>query len=76
LVLEPVPACYPQDIHWIGIESIYSYLKKEEQLGLNIDLRFGSAERLDAEDNSMDAVVGTLFCMCQIFLFAGSLTDS
>jgi len=28
---------------------------------LNIDLRFGSAERLDAEDNSMDAVVGTLF---------------
>jgi len=48
---------------------MHSYLKKEaDQLGLKIDLR-GTAERLDAEDNSMDAVVGTLFCVqCQILL--------
>lgn len=60
---------YPKDIHWIGIEPnpyMHSYLKKEaEQLGLNIDIRTGTAERIDAEDNSMDTVVSTLV-LCSV----------
>jgi len=46
---------------------MHSYLKKEaDQLGLKIDLRGGTAERLAAEDNSMDAVVTlVLFVFCQ-----------
>lgn len=69
---------YPQDIHWIGIEPnpyMHSYLKKEaDRLGLNIDLRFGSAERLDAEDNSMDAVVSTLV-LCSVPNLPGTLQE-
>jgi ubiquinone/menaquinone biosynthesis C-methylase UbiE len=60
---------YPKDIHWIGIEPnthTHSYLqKKAEKLGLNIDLRIGSAEWLDAEDNSIDTVVSTLV-LCSV----------
>lgn len=69
---------YPQDIHWIGIEPnpyMHSYLKKEaDRLGLKIDLRFGSAERLDAEDNSMDAVVTTLV-LCSVPNLPGTLQE-
>ncbi|MBW4677220.1 MAG: class I SAM-dependent methyltransferase [Desmonostoc geniculatum HA4340-LM1] len=58
---------YPQNIHLIGMEpdiQMHSYLQKQaKQLGLNIDLRIGNAEWLDAEDNSVDTVVTTLlFC--------------
>jgi ubiquinone/menaquinone biosynthesis C-methylase UbiE len=60
---------YPKDIHWIGIEPnpyMHSYLNKEaERLGLNINIRNCSAERIDAEDNSMDAVVSTLV-LCSV----------
>ncbi|MDZ8030671.1 MULTISPECIES: class I SAM-dependent methyltransferase [unclassified Nostoc] len=60
---------YPKDIHWIGIEPNshrHSSLQKQaEKLGLNIDLRIGNAEWLDAEDNSIDTVVSTLF-LCYV----------
>jgi len=60
---------YPSDIHWIGIEPnpyMHLYLKKEaERLGLNINIRSGTAERIDTEDNSMDAVVSTLV-LCSV----------
>ena len=60
---------YPKDIHWIGIEPnsyMHSYLNKEaEKLGLNIDIRTGTAERIDAEDNSIDTVVSTLV-LCSV----------
>ncbi|MEH1817663.1 MAG: class I SAM-dependent methyltransferase [Nostoc sp.] len=60
---------YPKDIHWIGIEPnphTHSYLKKQaEKLNLNIDLRIGNAEWLDAEDNSIDTVVSTLV-LCSV----------
>ncbi|MEC4892375.1 MAG: class I SAM-dependent methyltransferase [Oscillatoria sp. PMC 1050.18] len=60
---------YPADIHWIGIEPnrfMYPYLKREaERLGLDIDLRLGTSERLDIEDNSIDAVVSTLV-LCSV----------
>jgi len=55
---------YPTNIHWIGIEPnpfMHSYLQQEaERLGLgNIELRLGSAEKLEVEDNSIDFVVST-----------------
>ncbi|QKQ74622.1 class I SAM-dependent methyltransferase [Nostoc sp. TCL240-02] len=60
---------YPKDIHWIGIEPnphMHSYLRKQaKKLGLNIDLRIGNAEWLDAEDNSIDTVVSTLV-LCSV----------
>ncbi|MEH2215359.1 class I SAM-dependent methyltransferase [Nostoc sp.] len=60
---------YPKDIHWIGIEpnsQTHSSLQKQaEKLGLNIDLRIGNAEWLDAEDNSIDTVVSTLV-LCSV----------
>ncbi|MEH2203633.1 MAG: class I SAM-dependent methyltransferase [Nostoc sp.] len=60
---------YPKDIHWIGIEPnshTHSSLQKQaEKLDLNIDLRIGNAEWLDAEDNSIDTVVSTLV-LCSV----------
>ncbi|MBD2521143.1 class I SAM-dependent methyltransferase [Nostoc sp. FACHB-133] len=60
---------YPKDIYWIGIEPnphMHSYLQKQaKKLGLNIDLRIGNAEWLDAEDNSIDTVVSTLV-LCSV----------
>lgn len=60
---------YPKDIHWIGIEPnphMHSYVHKQaDKLGLNIDLRIGNAEWLDAEDNSIDTVVSTLV-LCSV----------
>jgi len=54
---------------------MHSYLKKEaDQLGLNIDLRSGTAERLAAEDNSMDAVVSTLV-LCSVPNLTGTLQE-
>ncbi|MEH2287273.1 class I SAM-dependent methyltransferase [Nostoc sp.] len=60
---------YPKNIHWIGIESnldTHSSLQKQaEKLSLNIDLRIGNAEWLDAKDNSIDTVISTLV-LCSV----------
>lgn len=60
---------YPPNIHLIGMEpdlQMHSYLRKQaKQLGLNIDIRFGNAEWLDIEDNSVDTVVTTLL-LCSV----------
>jgi len=61
---------YPTDIHWIGVEPnpfMHSYLEQEaEQVGLNrIDIKSGSAERIEVEDNSVDAVVST-YVLCSV----------
>lgn len=61
---------YPKEISWIGIEPnpyMHPYLKTEaEKFGFNnADIRSISAERLEAEDNSMDAVVSTLV-LCSV----------
>ena len=63
--LAPNPA-----LHWIGIEPnpyMHPYLKEQAaRVGLaRPDLRTGSAERLDAEDESADAVIGTLV-LCSV----------
>lgn len=69
---------YPRDIHWIGIEPnpfMHSYLQKEaDKLGLNIDIRTGTAEKLDAEDNSVDIVISTLV-LCSVPNLANTLQE-
>lgn len=60
---------YPKGIHWIGVEPnpyMHSYLQTEaEKLGLNIDIRTHSAQSLEFEDNSIDAIVSTLV-LCSV----------
>ncbi|WP_036488459.1 class I SAM-dependent methyltransferase [Myxosarcina sp. GI1] len=60
---------YPGDVRWLGIEPnthMYPYLLQEaERVRLNIDIKNGTAERLDVEDNSIDAVVSTLV-LCSV----------
>lgn len=69
---------YPKDIYWIGIEPnpyMHSYLKKAaEKLGLNIDIRTGTAEQINAEDNSIDTVVSTLV-LCSVPNLAATLQE-
>ena len=85
LVLEIGPGAganlsyYPSEIYWIGIEPnpfMHQYLKQEaERLGLKkIELRLGSAERLDVEDNSIDAVVST-HVLCSVTDLATTLQE-
>ncbi|MGH9785890.1 MAG: class I SAM-dependent methyltransferase [Terriglobia bacterium] len=60
---------YPSGIRWLGVEPnpyMYRHLKTAAaRAGLQVDLRPGMAERLPAEDNSMDAVVSTLV-LCSV----------
>lgn len=60
---------YPAGIYWIGVEPnpfMHPYLRKEaEKFGLDIELRNGTAEHLELEDNSMDTVVSTLV-LCSV----------
>lgn len=69
---------YPSDIQWIGIEPnpfMHSYLQKEaDKLGLNIDIRIGTAEKLDAEDNSIDTVISTLV-LCSVPNLSNTLQE-
>ena len=55
-------------IRWTGVEPnrfMEPYLENEAQrLGMQIDLRTGLAHHLPVEDNSVDAVVGTLVLCC------------
>ena len=60
---------YPSDIRWLGVEPngyMYPYLRTAAaRVGLQVDLRPGTAEWLPAEDNSMDTVVSTLV-LCSV----------
>ena len=53
----------PVGIRWIGVEPnifMHGYLRELGlKLGLNIDIRVGTAEQLPIPDNSMDAVIST-----------------
>src|SRR5579883_528189 len=74
----PNLAYYPRDIHWIGVEPnpfMHLYLRREaERLGLDIDLHNGTAEHLEVEDNSMDAVISTLV-LCSVDNLAAVLQE-
>lgn len=69
---------YPAGIRWIGIEPnpfMHPYLRKEaDRLGLRVELRDGTAERLDFADGSLDAVVSTLV-LCSVRDLAGTLGE-
>lgn len=69
---------YSSDIHWVGVEPnpfMYPYLKQEaERLGLDIDIQSGTAEQLEVDDNSMDAVISTLV-LCSVGDLAGTLRE-
>lgn len=60
---------YPADIRWIGVEPnpfMHPHLQRAAgQAGLAVEIREGTAERLDAPDNSVDAVVSTLV-LCSV----------
>lgn len=60
---------YRPDVRWIGVEPnpyLHEYLRKEAaRLGRAIELGDGTAERLDAQDASADAVVSTLV-LCSV----------
>lgn len=60
---------YENDIHWIGIEPnpfMHPYLRKEAtRVGLKVEIRSGTAERLNVGDESVDAVVSTLV-LCSV----------
>jgi ubiquinone/menaquinone biosynthesis C-methylase UbiE len=60
---------FPKDrIQWIGIEPnlfMFHYLEKEaHRLGLQIELRNGTADSLPIQDSTVDAVVSTLVLCC------------
>jgi len=56
------------NVHWIGVEPnpfMAKYLKEQAtKLGIKIEIRPGTAERLPAEGGSIDAVIGTLVLCC------------
>jgi SAM-dependent methyltransferase len=60
---------YPRDCRWIGVEPnpfMHRYLREAaERAGLRVDIRTLTAERLPAEDESVDAVVSTLV-LCSV----------
>ncbi len=69
---------FPPGIRWIGMEPnpfMHAYLRREaERHGLQVDLRTGSAERLEVEDASVDAVVSTLV-LCSVANLLGVLEE-
>lgn len=74
----PNLAYYAPGIRWIGIEPnphMHSYLRAEAaRLGLAVDLRTGTAERLAAADAGVDAVVSTLV-LCSVADLPGTLRE-
>ena len=60
---------YPGGVHWIGIEPnpyMHPYIREAaREANVRIEIRSGTAERIEAEDSSMDAVVSTLV-LCSV----------
>jgi ubiquinone/menaquinone biosynthesis C-methylase UbiE len=60
---------FPRDIAWTGIEPnpfMHRYLhERADRLGLNIELREGTVERVDLESDSVDAVACSLV-LCSV----------
>lgn len=60
---------YHQDVRWVGVEpnahAREYLLAHADELGRGADVRAGTAEALEADDQSVDAVVGTLV-LCSV----------
>lgn len=70
---------YPANVHWIGIEPnpfMHSYLEQEaarQELRM-IEIKGGSAARIEVEDSSIDAVVST-YVLCSVSNLAAVLQE-
>lgn len=64
-----LPYLSRQPLKWVGVEPnrfMRRYLQEKAlALGMEVDVRDGTAENLPAEENSVDAVVGTLV-LCSV----------
>jgi ubiquinone/menaquinone biosynthesis C-methylase UbiE len=69
---------YGLGVRWIGIEPnphMHPYLKRTARaLGMNVELRKGSADHLDFADGSVDSIVSTLV-FCSVENVAASLGE-
>jgi ubiquinone/menaquinone biosynthesis C-methylase UbiE len=69
---------YRSSIRWVGIEPnpfMHPYLRREaKRVGLKVEIRSGAAERLNAGDESVDAVVSTLV-LCSVQDVRGTLRE-
>ncbi|MGF1512540.1 MAG: class I SAM-dependent methyltransferase [Elainellaceae cyanobacterium] len=69
---------YPASVDWIGVEPnpyMHDYLRQRaDEANLQIRIQPGRAERLDAEDSSVDAVVSTLV-LCSVENLTGTLQE-
>jgi ubiquinone/menaquinone biosynthesis C-methylase UbiE len=58
----------PDKVHWIGIEPnpfMQSYISEEaNKLGMSVQIRIGTADKLPVSDSSVDAVISTLVLCC------------
>ncbi|MBI2924216.1 MAG: class I SAM-dependent methyltransferase [Verrucomicrobia bacterium] len=70
---------YPADVRWIGIEPnpfMHAHLRAAaEKRGLSVEIRSGTAERIDASTQSVDAVVSTLV-LCSVRDVAAVLEEA
>ena len=59
----------PPDVHWVGVDPNpfmhERLLARAKTLGLDPEVRLGTAEKLPAEDGSMDVIVSTLV-LCSV----------
>jgi SAM-dependent methyltransferase len=69
---------FPKGIHWIGIEPnphMHDYLRQRAAaLGIEIDLRRGSAGHIDIAPDSIDTVVSTMV-LCSVGDLPGVLAE-
>ncbi|MBF6592004.1 MAG: class I SAM-dependent methyltransferase [Ktedonobacterales bacterium] len=69
---------YPPGIHWIGVEPnpyMAPYIRREAvRWSVDVEVRRGTAERLPAEDASVDVVVSTLV-LCSVRDVAAALRE-
>jgi ubiquinone/menaquinone biosynthesis C-methylase UbiE len=58
----------PDRVRWMGVEPnpfMEPYLRQEaSSVGMPIEIRIGTADTLPADDNSVEAVIGTLVLCC------------
>lgn len=69
---------YPASVQWTGIEPnpyMHAYLRERaDEANLQIHIQTGHAERLEAEDSSVDAVISTLV-LCSVNNLDGVLQE-
>jgi ubiquinone/menaquinone biosynthesis C-methylase UbiE len=69
---------FSRDVRWIGVEPnpfLHRYMKdRAKRLDRTIELQLGSAERIDAPSESVDAVAGS-FVLCSVGDVSAALSE-